>query len=143
MRIRSKKGYALPMVLIFAVILLITTTVLYSAIYFLLRETKVKRVEHIKGYYYCMAGLRFAGILLRRPTEAPLNFDDNENDGDTRTLNVITDSDPKCVYFRRDLGLDGSYHSLIIKIRESGESGSSPGPYVPEDKYGVSATYTY
>jgi len=65
MNIKSTKGYALVMAIIFMIILGVSSVVLYNSIAHVGKGLKVKERQYVRGYYATIAGLRYASILLR------------------------------------------------------------------------------
>jgi len=121
MNLKSKKGYALVMALLFVIILAISSLGLYRSVEYLAKEIRIKETKHIRGYYYGIAGLRYAAILLRDPDLAlPCTIPRIENSDDDD--------------FFEDIGVDSSSLAITItKIIIGDHAGD----------YEVKATYTY
>lgn len=73
MNIKSKKGYALIMAIIFIIILAISSIALYNSVTHVGRDLKIKEKRYVRGYYATIAGLRYASILLRNPAALTFN----------------------------------------------------------------------
>ena len=119
MKIKSKKGFALAMAIMFLIILMISSIGLYLSTEFLAKETRGQEIEYIRGYYAAMAGLRYAYILLRDPGNISYLTD-----------NTTVDNAAYPAFFT-DIGVD----RLTITITRSYNAPGGP--------YSVSATYSY
>lgn len=124
MNVKSKKGYALALAMIFVILLSISGLTLFTYTEYLVKEVRIQETGSIKGHYAAIAGLRYAAILLRDPDgiEYESGTDgaiDNSHYGDFFT-NI--DVDPE---------------DLVITIEQI------PDGEPHEGDYEVSATYQY
>src|SRR3989338_4375536 len=63
----SRRGAILIIIMIFMVIVAITSLGLYNYIYNLFKAQGMVEVERIRGYYAAFGGLHYARVLLRDP----------------------------------------------------------------------------
>lgn len=124
--LRSRKGYVLPMVIMFTIIMAVASVGLFAGVRYLTMETSIQETEYIKGYYYCVAGLRYASILLRAPDN--LTWTDNPR-GTTISVSSTTP-------LGGDLGIQAP-HNMTITITERTTQEQTDG----KGLYNVSAAY--
>ena len=124
MQLKSGKGYALALVMMFAIIIMIASIGFYNSVRHISIEAGIEEVHNTKGYYLSLAGLRYVAILLKDPDI--LVFDVNNQ-------YVVTGTELDGVNLYTDLEIDPS--QLIITITRI-----IAGPQVGE--YSVSATYS-
>jgi len=123
MRIKGNKGYILPLATIFAVICMIMSIGLYYSVFSAFKGSGIKEVEYIKGYYACVAGLRYASVLLKDPNGIAFN-------GDNYT---ITGTEHGGDFFNDIQTAPAKLTVTITKITGGADAG----------KYDVSASYAY
>jgi len=131
MDIRSRKGFALAMIIILTVILLATHIALYAAIrYFTEKETGI---HNVRSYYAAISGMRYASILLRNPDA--LTFDGGD-DGHSYVFGGVAGDDGHGAFFA-DIDIPSSYLSIVIT-----EWYDDPACDWPEGAYKVTGTYS-
>ncbi len=122
MRIKSKKGFVLALIMIFVIIAMISSIGLYLSTEFLAREIRAKEVRHIQGYYADIAGLRYASILLRNPARYGIGA----------AAYTVTGTELGGNFFL-DIDAVGRLTVVIDQIASGDDAGD----------YNVSATYSY
>ena len=127
MVIKSKKGYALILAMVFLIILGISSIGLYTSTTHFARETGVEEVLYTRGYYASIAGLRLAATLLEDPT-ANLGFINNSGNREffdtSKLAHQLLPGYAIFVNFCTDIGV--SPNDLHLFISEENPSG---GPY--------------
>ncbi len=123
MHIRSKKGYALAMSIIFVIVITIIGFGLYASIEHFVKEIKLQETEYIKGHYAALAGLRYATILLGDPETL---FGYEPVAGNSVTKSLWDDYNTVAV----DMGLSDRLDVILVITKNT------------DDEFDVTATYT-
>lgn len=123
MKIKSLKGYSLIIIVLILTIFLTSNVGLRAYIQHIFREIGVEEVEHTKGYYLTLAGLRYASILLQHDTS--LVFQNHQY--------IVTGKELGGDFYK---DVSSSPAKLVIAINEI-TSGPNQGQYT------VNATYNY
>ena len=124
MNIRSKKGFVLPMVIFFVVLAALTSIGIYTSGYFVTKELRVEEVSYVKGYFICVAALRYTYVRLQEQ----LNF--------VGYSFTFDDTDLDYTKFKTNIGLTAN-EILTITIKEY-----YSGCGWNQGEYQVSATYS-
>ncbi|MDP3791710.1 MAG: hypothetical protein Q8R38_06680 [Candidatus Omnitrophota bacterium] len=80
--ISLKKGFALALAIYFVILCAITSIGIYAYSGHIVRETVIDKGSSTRGYYYKIAGLRYAYIALKDPTTQLRGINDPYNLGD-------------------------------------------------------------
>ena len=133
----NKKGAILIMVMIFFIIAAIASMGLYTAVYNLGKAQGVGEVEHVKGYFAALGGLRYAKILLKDPDAIDALLTNNYSDSDGNGITLPNPISLKQSYssVATDLNLTGNRDVSINIVKYS--SGIYNG------QYKIIATYRY
>ena len=129
----TKKGYVLVFAIILAIILAVASISLFFSVGHVVSETKIRQTKYVRGYYWDLAGLRYAGILLRNP-EANLGFT-NSGIIESFSTNDLSAGSPAVLPFNvfcADLGIDSDNYEITVT-----EQNPSGGPYE------ITASYEY
>ncbi|MFC1576646.1 hypothetical protein ACFL3J_03135 [Candidatus Omnitrophota bacterium] len=121
MHIRSKKGFALGLAIIFSIVLIILSLGMFTAVRYSVRGVAKLEKGKIEGHYLGIAGLRYAAILLRDPSSLSFPY-------------TVTGDELGGTNFFTNIGADPADMDIII-----GEITTGPDA----GKYDVSATYRY
>lgn len=142
MNLKSKKGYALVLAILFMIISAITSVGLYTYAYHVSKQIAIEEPVHNRKYYASIGATRYAYILLENPkvnlgpaaqyvTSGGITTD--EHDGE----NVVLSITPSIAGIGADLNLIGN-DSITITILEYNDPVSTPWS---ENNYMVETTF--
>ena len=139
--IPRKRGYTLIMVLLLMITAAIVSVGVYSYSGYIVREVRIDKRAAARGYYYAVAGARYAQILLKDPTNVTkFGFDGTGHAGFDGEVKTITVSGNAAGTLGADLNFSGN-DTLTIKATEYNASNPSSTPWAV-NSYQVETTFT-
>jgi len=135
--ISHRRGFALVLALVFIVVACITSIAVYSYSLHIVRNVRIEKKAATRSYYYCVAGARYAQILLKDPV-ANFGFTDEAFNGETRT---ITRTGNTAGSLGADLGFNSS-DTLTIKATEYDTGNPTSTPW-QVNSYQIDVSFTH
>lgn len=136
MNISRNNGYAIMAALLFVIIAAITSVGIYAYSGYIAREVRINKNSAARGYYYSVAGARYAQILLKDPA-TNFGFSTTAFNGEAKTVTVTGSA---AGTLGADLNFSGN-DTLTIKASEYNAGDPSSTPW-EVNSYQVETSFT-